>query len=224
MDTHDEQLVVYTAIFGNIDQLYRPQFTDPKVSYVAFIDTPAEHEYNGWRCKPAAFSISDVAGNTRRLARKHKALPHRLFPEARHVLWIDGSFTPVGDPRILFCGLSEERGLAVFKHSQRTCVYQELEACVRLQKDDVATMRSQVGRYRAEGYPYNNGLVETGLLLRRNDPSVVSFNEMWWSEMERGSLRDQLSFNYVAWKTNLRFTAFDGNVFQCPNFEWRRHR
>lgn len=212
-------LTVYTAIFGDIDQLHPPLFSSPNVTYVAFVETDFPYEHNGWQCRPPFFRHE----NLRRQARQHKLLAHVLFPDEKYTLWLDGSFTPKNDPRIFGSGLREDVPLATFNHSQRSCVYQELEACVRLRKDDISTMRQQVGRYFAEGYPYHNGLVETCVVLRRREEKTDKFNELWWKELSNGSLRDQLSFNYAAWKLQMKYTAFDGNVFQCPHFEFRSH-
>ena len=41
---------------------------------------------------------------------------------------------------------------------------------------------------------------ETGILLRMNTNRVHYFNDIWWSEIQNGSLRDQLSIPYVVWK------------------------
>ena len=35
--------------------------------------------------------------------------------------------------------------------------------------------------------------------------------EDWWTEIKYGSKRDQLSFNYVAWKNSLNFNYMDGD-------------
>jgi hypothetical protein len=35
--------------------------------------------------------------------------------------------------------------------------------------------------------------------------------EDWWTEIKYGSRRDQLSFNYVAWKNNLKFNYIEGD-------------
>ena len=35
--------------------------------------------------------------------------------------------------------------------------------------------------------------------------------EDWWTEIKYGSKRDQLSFNYVAWKNKTKFNYMDGD-------------
>jgi hypothetical protein len=40
----------------------------------------------------------------------------------------------------------------------------------------------------------------------------VAFGEGWWDELSKKSKRDQLSFNYVAWKQQLQFRYVDGDA------------
>ena len=35
--------------------------------------------------------------------------------------------------------------------------------------------------------------------------------EDWWLEIKHNSRRDQLSFNYIAWKNNFNFKYLDGD-------------
>ena len=52
------------------------------------------------------------------------------------------------------------------------------------------------------------GLVEAPVILRRHTAAIRALNEAWWAELVRGSRRDQLSFNYVAWKLGLSHAKF----------------
>ena len=82
-----------------------------------------------------------------------------------------------------------------------------MKACTGQHKDDPDIMRKQVDRYMQAGYPEHHGLVETTVLLRWHTPRVAEFNAAWWTELTNGSLRDQLSFNYVAWKQRMAYAA-----------------
>ena len=213
--------VIYTAIFGNIgDQLKPPRNVPPDIPCEAFIDIDRPEDRNGWRCRPPVWNNN----NPRLRARRHKVLSHILYPEAEYSLWLDGCFTPLVSPQGLIDEFLADHDICLFKHMQRNCVYQELEACVRLKKDRPEIMRRQVDDYRREGYPHNNGLVETGALLRRHTKAVKDFNEAWWQELRHKSLRDQLSFNYVAWKLGIEYNVFPQNRVACPYFHWTPHR
>ena len=36
--------------------------------------------------------------------------------------------------------------------------------------------------------------------------------ETWWNEIKYNSKRDQLSFNYIAWKNNLKFNYIEADA------------
>ena len=56
----------------------------------------------------------------------------------------------------------------------------------------------------------DNQLFETGILMRRNCDSIKRLNELWWKELDTGSVRDQLSFPYVLWKNpDVRINAIE---------------
>ena len=73
-------------------------------------------------------------------------------------------------------------------------------------------MHKQVSKYLKEGYPQNNGLATNPILLREHhNPDIIKTMEDWWIEIKYGSRRDQLSFNYVAWKNNFKFSYLGGD-------------
>ena len=47
--------------------------------------------------------------------------------------------------------------------------------------------------------------------------------EKWWNEVKYNSKRDQLSFNYVAWKQNLKFNYIDGDLRNNEFFDHIGH-
>jgi hypothetical protein len=80
-------------------------------------------------------------------------------------------------------------------------------------KDNMKVIEKQINKYYNEGYPKNNGLICGGVILRRhNHPNVIDTMEDWWTEIKYNSKRDQLSFNYVAWKNNLKFNYIQGDI------------
>jgi hypothetical protein len=188
------EIAIYTAIFGNYDDLLGPLVKVPGCDFYCFTD-------NG-NLKASGYKVIKVKRNfddPTRDARMYKCLPHKFLPDYEYSVWIDGSMI-IKDPRVaeLVTDSLKRYDLAGFKHTERDCIYDELEACVLQKKDDEQLMRKQVAKYKKEGYPKNNGLVETGVLIRKKTGNVIKHNEAWWEEIENNSKRDQLSFNYVA--------------------------
>ena len=67
-------------------------------------------------------------------------------------------------------------------------------------------------RYRILRYPGNAGLITGMVILRRhNESDCIKVMEDWWTEIKYNSKRDQLSFNYCAWKNDLKFNYIDGD-------------
>jgi hypothetical protein len=220
-----DPLVVYTAIFGGIPDRLRPPRgfrAAAGVQYVCFTDR--EHSTAGeepWEMRPAVWTHVDP----RRTARYHKILSHVVFPDAESTLWLDGNIRLRASPwSVLDRHLANGFDIAAFKHRHRGDVYEELEACIRLSKDEPEMMKAQVARYHAAGYPGRNGLAETGVLARRHTEAVRKFNETWWSEIERGSVRDQLSFPYSLWTQGLAFALLEGQPDRSPYVIYERHR
>ena len=46
---------------------------------------------------------------------------------------------------------------------------------------------------------------------RHNENDCINAMEDWWSEIKYNSKRDQLSFNYIAWKNKLNFNYIPGD-------------
>ncbi len=112
----------------------------------------------------------------------------------------------------------------VMKHPTRSCIYDEFHACLDGQRDDRDTMLNQVQRYASAGYPANNGLVATGVMIRRNDKVVLAFCRAWLDELENGSIRDQLSFNYVAWSMGFKYDMISYADTLTYYFRYVKHK
>jgi hypothetical protein len=79
-------------------------------------------------------------------------------------------------------------------------------------KDNPVVISKQMQHYEYAGFPYNNGLITGMVILRKhNDPDCIKVMEQWWSEISYNSKRDQLSFNYSAWKHGVNFNYLPGD-------------
>jgi hypothetical protein len=201
--------VIYTAISNGYDILKDPTIPiDSTINCVAFTD--AKLSSMVWDTEPLHNEYIDSCRN----AKIHKILPHRFFPNAEYSLWIDGSviLKPDFDLNKLIDKYLVAHDLAVFKHHSRKGVYAEAEACIRLRKDHAEVIKAQMRRYEYESYPRRQGLASCTIILRRHSESVRQFNEVWWEEIKNHSKRDQLSFNYVAWKLGVKYRQIDGSI------------
>lgn len=209
-------VIVYTAVFGNYDTL-RDQPRNDKVDYRCYSDNPQPS--NTW-----AFIKRKMRQRSNAMAaRQCKILAHHLILDCQYSIWLDANDKLWDDPIKICKKWLASADMAVFKHPHRKCIYDEVEACIKRRKDDPDTMRRQVARYRAEGYPRNNGLNSTGVLIRRHTKKVAQFNDAWWEELLTGSHRDQLSFPYMVWKTGMKIQIMPGNSRVMTSVPSRLH-
>jgi alkaline ceramidase TOD1/glycosyltransferase MUCI70-like protein len=210
------RFTIYTAITNRYDTLKpQPAVALEGCDQVAFLDRDTSAAFaggsRGWHIVTADPPQGDASqGDPHRAARFHKINAHLALPASEYSLWIDASIgvaCPFPLPRLvdLFLGDSD---LCVFPHYARRSVYEEAEACVAYGLDRRDIIEAQIDRYRAEGLPATSGLIEASVLLRRHSRAMRALNEAWWAEIVRGSRRDQLSFNYVAWKLGLSYALF----------------
>ncbi len=223
-------LVVYTAIFGqSLDRLRPPGLVaDPhgrRVEFHAFTNRPDLVAFP-WRVWQFSGQYDPtVSQGPRRAARKIKTDPRLCQShKADYTLWLDGSHRLTANPWDMVDRHLQDADVAIARHSDRNCVYQELQACLRMRKDDPKTMQAQIDRYRAAGYPEHNGLHETGAVLRRITPASDGFSLVWGREIRTGSCRDQLSVDYAAWYRGIKISTLPGSGRSSPYFEFFPHR
>lgn len=230
------KLLVYSCVTGNYDAIGASILASvPKlendVKFVLYTDSLQSTDQPRirktdeieWELRPLLWQHPL---SLRRSARWHKINSHLLPDVAEYTMWLDGSqrIKRVSLLSEVLAPLQGRFDLATFKHPDRTCVYQELNACIRLQKDNPTLMRQQTEKYQKEGYPPYFGLVETSCVVRRSCPHVTEFNKLWWDELNSRSHRDQLSFNYVAWKLKQSYGRIPGSRAKSAFFEFVPHK
>jgi hypothetical protein len=212
-------IVVLTAITNGYDRLLPlEQRRVQPARRVAFLDESsralARDPEHGWEIRDIDWHHEDP----NRLAKRPKIRPELFFPEVGYSLWVDGNVGltyPFGIRRLIELYL-QDADMCVFRHHARSCIYQEAEACKVRRLDSPGLIDGQMARYREEGFPARFGLQELAVILRRHSEAVDDFDRRWWEEISRGSRRDQLSFQYVRWKTGLPIAEFPLQI-QAPN-------
>jgi glycosyltransferase involved in cell wall biosynthesis len=210
MDKKD--ITVVTAITGGRDELKeQPQY--PGVQYVAFTDEDLKDEQ--WEVRKACDKFREPVMN----AKIHKILTHK-YVDTPYILWMDGTLTLKQDPHELV-KLMGDKDYAFFKHPGRDSIYDEAEACVRLNKGDVNEIGEQIKEYAKQGFPEKTRLCEMTAFIRKNNASANEMFEAWWVEICRYSNRDQISFPVVF--ENKEWTTIPGSVQKdftgdSPNF------
>jgi len=215
------KIAIYTSIFGGYDDLIDDQYQMDGVDYICFTDRDLESET--WK----VIKSTPIYNEPNRNAKKYKILPHRYLKDYDYSIWIDGNIKVISDIRALCNGDSYK----VYDHMQvfdkRNCIYDEAQAIlnfgkinsertpergIKNWKDNPKLITNQVNRYSLEGYPKNNGLATNPIIIRNHhNLDVIKNMEDWWLEIKHNSKRDQLSFNYIAWKNQFNFVYLKGD-------------
>nr|XP_004297916.2 PREDICTED: uncharacterized protein LOC101306424 [Fragaria vesca subsp. vesca] len=214
------QIIVASAVFGNYDIIQQPtnisEFSRESVPFYMFIDEETE----------AYMKNSSVLGNNRKVglwrvivvrnipytdARRNGKIPklllHRLFPNVRYSIWIDGKLRLVVDPyqileRFLW---RQNANFAISKHYRRFDVFEEAEANRAAGKYDNSSINEQVDFYIKEGLqpyseaklPITSDVPEGCVIIKEHIPITNLFTCNWFNEVDRFTSRDQLSFSTV---------------------------
>ncbi len=193
--------VIYTCITGGYDSLINHAYIDQNWDYVCFTDNLSIGNVDNslWQIRPLVFDKYD---NIRK-QRWHKIHPHILFPDYEKSVWLDANINILNkDIFADICkAIDESRLMSIAQHPGRTCIYEELIACIELGKDNVEVMREQINLIRKSGFPEKQGLFESNIIYREhhNDQIIVIMKDWWWW-IENYSRRDQLSLAYVLWQ------------------------
>jgi len=207
--------VAYTAVIGSYDQPREPSVISDGWRYILYTDLDIKSDV--WEV------VKVGSGRTPReniyIARMIKILFHE-FVDARLSLWVDANIQ-------INCDLNEfskkhTSEWVTMSHPRRKGIYQESKACQHATEQKL--IKAQMEQYRSEYYFADNGLISSGILLRKNRKNVREFCEKWFGEIDKYSIRDQLSFNYVLWKHPLDLELIPYNELMSNEFDIKAHK
>lgn len=140
-------------------------------------------------------------------------LPHHYLGQYFYSLYVDGNIRIVRNPRDLVDKYLTRYCIAIPPHPDRSCVYDEVRACIEMGVLRASDVEAQIEEYAENGFPVNAGLWENNVILRKhNEPSVVRLMEDWWREYKEKSKRDQISLPYLRWKHGIEI----GEIAEGP--------
>lgn len=218
-DVKKDRLVVYTALFGDYDELIDPPEMFSGCDFVCFTDQ-AHLTSDIWEVR--FIKECDLPPNM--MNRRYKILPHLFFPEYQRSLYVDANVGILKNPKDLAAKYLSQYDFVAPKHFARNCVYDEAKECIVLMKDDPANIKEQMHRYKHEGLPVGLGLTENNILLRNhNEVSVIAAMTAWWQELQKETKRDQLSLPYILWSYSLRFSSVSESARNGNGYFFYRH-
>lgn len=201
--------LILTAITNGKDKLKDPEQKYDNCDYIAFVDK--DYETKIWeQRKIIPFSFIDNYRD-RRNAKIYKILSTILFPEYDYIIWVDGNHQLKKDPREIY----DEYGdfdILLFKHPDRKCTYEEMDAVKKWNMDDTENIDNQYKFYKSKFMPSNWGLYEMSTFIVKNTDNIKTFQLMWYEHICKFSSRDQISLPFVLWKLKdkLKFKILKG--------------
>lgn len=205
--------VIYTALFGNYEELKEPKKITPGWQYICFTDQPIVSKM--WEIRKV--DIKDEC--PRRIARYFKIME---WVDWQKSIWIDASF-------IIDTNLDDwwdkyfKNGFSAPIHPFRDGVYAEILACILMKSGDIGHLQDQEKEYRDAGVPEFGGIISSGLLMRENTQEVIKLCEDWWNELRTRSIRDQVAFARVYFGNEHLINMYDWNYTREKDFIYMHH-
>jgi hypothetical protein len=215
------KIIVYTASFGpEAMEPQDPVVVNPEIEYLRF--TNRECSSKVWKCKREL-----QAKRPRYRARMRKILPQSWLPPHTWSVWMDDRFRLDIDPTDLIHELDAAGvEIAAMKHPARDNLADEVEEILRLGKAPERLLREQFNLYKKIGWVDRlKTLTASGFLLRKDTGKVRKFNALWAREVQRWTLRDQMSMDNCAIEAGLTIHHLEGTygTGHCnPYVTWRK--
>ena len=209
--------VVYTYLLeeGGLNQ---PQEVNRQLDYLCFTNKKEKwgKKEGGWEYRPVEMAEGE---EELLLESKCKILAHRLVKEYDYSIWVAQDVIIVGDA-VRFCEVyGEGRSFLSFPSAREDCIYEDMSMAHMATDNININIRKAMMKYRKEGYPEHNGLIDGRVMARcHRDEVLCQMMEEWWKQLRHGySLKENI-FNYLAWKYKFAFSICNLFVYENPYF------
>jgi hypothetical protein len=222
MDEINNKFVVYTALFGDYDDLIDPKENYKGCDFVCFTDQ--KHlKSDIWEIR----IIDKIDLPLNMMNRKYKWLPHKYLSNYIMSLYIDSNIALLQNPFKLLEKYSANKWLFLLpKHPLRDCIYDEAFACIERNKVTISNLIEQIKFYKQDNFPNNFGIGENNILYRiHNNRNVIELMENLWKDLNKwNTKRDQLSLFYLVWKIKFKkIVLMNENARDELNFSIQLH-
>ncbi|WP_303813674.1 glycosyltransferase domain-containing protein [Selenomonas ruminantium] len=221
-----KRMVVYTAVFGGYDNIKQPMFKSDSCDYYAITDQEIQTD-GVWK----KYDVSKLGKDFMSMDNYHKSKyvklhPEILFPEYDYSMWVDGNVLIVADVIPLFIR-AEQWMMSTFENPLHDDIYTEARFCIYHNAVKEEDIHKQIKEYREKGFPKHYGMREFSIIIRKhNDELCVRLMNEWWREVNRMTMRDQISFPYILWRNNLPIDtihSLGGTWRTNPRFRFIEH-
>ena len=202
--------VVYTVLIGKYDKIHSIK-KEQGYDYYMFTDQKINNNTKGWTILNVRKDINYLNRINRiKCQRFYKTHPHLFFKDYDLSIYFDASYESKGNlDEFLLRILSPNISIYILEHPFLDSINNEFVAVVLFKKETENNVFKIKERYNKERFQDNNGHAETCLIVRKhNELNCIDFMEGWFYEIKYNSHRDQLSFNYILWKTGYKIVKY----------------
>ena len=190
---------VYTCITGDYDEVREPRYISDRCDYFLISDKKGKPDSVYQWLDIHEFLPKDIESPIYQ-NRYCKINAHKIFPQYRYSIYVDGNITITGKIEESIEKLKRAR-IAVRSENYTDNIYQYALRCAQMGADLPEKILRQMEAYWLQGLPEDSGSYACGVLVREhNNPICVKLMEEWWQEFCAYAQRDQMSFTYVLWK------------------------
>lgn len=210
--------VVFTCLFGYSEPFADEHYErDGWTDFICFTDDRSLKS-NMWTFRYVDTSLLGPV----RTSKMIKILAHHSLGEYESSIYVDNTVRMLVPYAEIFARLEQSASpMVIFRHSNRSCIYEEAKAVKIAGYDDPGTVDAQMEHYRSTGHPENAGLAFMGFQARRhNDPVLITVMLQWFLQVCLYSYRDQLSFTVVAKQLGFEPSYFPGNYTDGQTILW----
>jgi len=204
------KIAIITGLCGDRDRISNPTVIHEGVDYISFSDKPWPNTI--WRQNNIIDFTFDSTYKNRRNAKIYKIMPMIMAPGYDYYFWVDATHDVIEHPIHIIQKYLNHSDIAVFKHRERNCVYDEIEELKKLEYDykEVLTKQSEI--FRNVDFPVNYGLYELPVIAWRNTRQSQKLALRWWEFICGHSSRDQISLPFILWSLSMRPAILPGRV------------
>ena len=228
-----KRVAVYTTIFGGYASLYPLPKQSVDADFFCLTDhldpmyataSSVNVESQKWKLIPVEYPTTDLPSRLR--AKFFKLFPWEAFTLDQYdiLIYIDGSIEITSPDFVRHClDALGDQDMALYRHPQRDCIYDEAIASKPLNKYQSQNIDAQICFYTSI-FPRHGGLYACGVMVRRiQSASVRELMARWWWEIIKWTYQDQLSFPVVCKLSGFTPNTFPGNQYKNAFFKVHWH-
>lgn len=209
---------IYTFIIGGYDNLKEPRIYTPGWDYICVTDNP--------NLKSETWDIIQIDEETKKIEpSKKRAMSlmigyRKWLPKHYDIVVTIGGQCVINidlDELLVKYGYDDSYDACLIDHPDRNCAYEEANTIVQVQRDTPERISNHVQMLINEGYPRNNGLYASGIMIiNNNSNNIHKYYDQWLSDyLTYPSVRDQMTMNYSEWKLH-KDTGINLNIKMLP--------